>query len=588
LDLSNIFKQAQSEAIRNSGGFPDIVTFMEGDLALQPTPVQRVFLKMTYGLPLDNRHKTIVVPSFPEFKVIGKYTEADYVKYLYDQKRCNWSQSPDSELFHSIAVFGRKSGKNFMMATDNVYILARFLNFDNPHELCGIVEGDEIQMSSIATAQKQARGLFHMIAIRLARCHLKDLISGQPTGTAARLFTKHDKKNNLPPSILVQALPASTRTTRGPTQLVVSFDELGFFYDDESYAETGSEFYTAITPSLAALSPYTRCRVLSSPNMKAGKLFDLHEQGFENPDMGVVMRAPTWEVNPKVPHKFFLDLYRADPRGFMTEYGAEWSEASSPWIQDLEALYRCIDDRSFRFMATPKVTYFAGFDLGFESDPSVIVVGHVDHDQPEPVYVIDLIERMKAGEGQLTEVEALKPHMVRDRLGQLYRDFKFYTAVGDPWESYGFEDMTAEAGIPAEFAWVSQKNHTEIYNFAKMLIYSGRLRFPRFEPIIKEIEGLNERRLHSGLVRVDHLQRKGHHNDMIEATVRFLQATRLNRNKSKFSNPASLGEGTGSSSAGFAGGAPLLSGAPPAKMQQRAMKKSSHYINTKLKRGDRR
>ena len=69
----------------------DIITFVEAKWGLNTElfPVQRFILKVFYGLELDDENKTILLPDETNVRVIGEYTEKEFMQYLIDTGRTN-------------------------------------------------------------------------------------------------------------------------------------------------------------------------------------------------------------------------------------------------------------------------------------------------------------------------------------------------------------------------------------------------------------------------------------------------------------------------------------------------------------------
>lgn len=92
----------------------DIITFIESDwgLGMKLFPVQRVILKAHYGIPLDDDpNHTFTVTDWKRQNA-QEFTEAGYLRYLYEEGRCNISEvTPGQERRQLILSIGRRSGK---------------------------------------------------------------------------------------------------------------------------------------------------------------------------------------------------------------------------------------------------------------------------------------------------------------------------------------------------------------------------------------------------------------------------------------------------------------------------------------------
>lgn len=101
----------------------DILTYIESDWGLQMNlfPVQKFIVKLYYNLPLDSRTDNIVIKDIFEGGVKYRFTEVEYLKYLFNEGRCNIGEQ-DYERKQLILACGRRGGKcvdgETLVATD--------------------------------------------------------------------------------------------------------------------------------------------------------------------------------------------------------------------------------------------------------------------------------------------------------------------------------------------------------------------------------------------------------------------------------------------------------------------------------------
>lgn len=92
----------------------DIITFTESEwgLGMRLHPVQRIILKASYGLPLDDDPANRFVVTDWKRENPREFTEAEYLRMLYQEGRCNIAEViPGQERRHLILSIGRRSGK---------------------------------------------------------------------------------------------------------------------------------------------------------------------------------------------------------------------------------------------------------------------------------------------------------------------------------------------------------------------------------------------------------------------------------------------------------------------------------------------
>lgn len=131
-DLSALFRAAGAEAklkasqAADEADVPDepgivrprklkifnVLEYIESSWGLGMTlfPVQRFLVKLYYHLPLNDRDKTIEVTDMLKTKVLYTFTEKEYLKFLYEEGRCNIGVQ-DHERRELVLAIGRRAGK---------------------------------------------------------------------------------------------------------------------------------------------------------------------------------------------------------------------------------------------------------------------------------------------------------------------------------------------------------------------------------------------------------------------------------------------------------------------------------------------
>ena len=122
MGLSDIAIAASAKATKAKNEVDaDIIEFVEASWGLKMTlfPVQKVILKAHYGLALDDT-KTFKITDWTRTK-IQTHTEATYLKFLYEEGRCNIKEViPGKQRREMILSIGRRSGK---CVTGDTYVL---------------------------------------------------------------------------------------------------------------------------------------------------------------------------------------------------------------------------------------------------------------------------------------------------------------------------------------------------------------------------------------------------------------------------------------------------------------------------------
>ena len=89
-----------------------IIDYIESDwgLGMRLFPVQRFIVKLYYHLPLNDRDKTIQITDMFNTRVLYRFTEVEYLHFLYSEGRCNLDVQ-DHERRELLLAIGRRGGK---------------------------------------------------------------------------------------------------------------------------------------------------------------------------------------------------------------------------------------------------------------------------------------------------------------------------------------------------------------------------------------------------------------------------------------------------------------------------------------------
>lgn len=130
-----------------------VIDYIEAEWGLNMTlfPVQRFIVKLYYNLPLNERDKTIKVTDMLNTKTLFYLTEKEYLKFLYEEGRCNFGEQ-DGDRRQLILSIGRRAGK---CCREGTYILTP--NGLREIQTLGDPEGAEYQPLGINVAQEGTR-----------------------------------------------------------------------------------------------------------------------------------------------------------------------------------------------------------------------------------------------------------------------------------------------------------------------------------------------------------------------------------------------------------------------------------------------
>lgn len=591
MDLSSIVANiGRSATSTNTKKTPvDIISFIEAPwgLGLKLFPVQRVILKAHYGMALDDNPFDYpldkpVPKSHPQYQpeFIDQYgyyrfrivitdfkrenekymTEAGYLRYLYDDGRCNISKViPGKQRREMVLSVGRRSGKTLITSCIVAYETYKLLLLGNPQKNYGSSQSNVIQLISVATDQAQASLLYREASGHFQKCDYFKPYAANATQSYATFQTPYDLDtygaySDNPKarySINVTFKSCVAKGLRGGANIMVALDEVAHF--GEAGQASADEVYQAVEPSTRTFSPKDpndqtvpigenegRIVMISSPLGKQGLFYKQYMLGFGDnkaADNLLCIQAPTWEVNPTVPAETFVASYLKDPNVFYTEFGAVFTDRTRGWIQNPDDLLNCVDTTlKPKTQGTYRVPYFMGVDIALVGDWCAVAIGHNDADGK---VVVDLMARIKAGEYPFEDVERLDFDDVADWVHSFTERFYVVEGIFDQWVGIPMEQALQKRGL----SQLTSKHHTkqlssQMFQNIKNLMFDSKLRIyndpapgEEYSDYIQELLELQANYVSKYVIEVEAPQTEGKHDDYADALARMCWLATNNSNK---------------------------------------------------------
>lgn len=490
---------------------------------------------------------------------------------------------PEGQAFVANGLTNHNTALSGIFASYEVY---KLLNLYNPQAYYGLPNGNRIQIISVATDKDQAGLLFNEVTTHLAKCdYFSPYICNNTLGWV-NFRTPYDIEKYGPTSRHVDGRfvsfngKSTLRVTfksciakglRGAGNVVIILDEVAHFQDKGG--SSAAEIYDAVTPSAAAFSrknPKTgmpafdketgkvaevesRIILISSPLGKTGKFyekFDLAMHGGEGSENILAIQAPTWEINPTVPPSYYREKYHSDPRVFMVEHGALFSDQTRGWIERKEDLLACIDPNLRPIhRARPKVPHQIGIDVGLVGDGTAVAITHIENER----IILDYHELWKAGmdwresnphlHGQystdyakmLATVERLDFDEIADWIVSLCKRFHITRGLFDRWNGIPLEQTLHKRGYKQfEAQFFTRDMSSKIYQSAKMFMFDERLvlyDYPipdrsaedgKHSPLILELFALQAKQVSKNIVLVEAPKKRNAHDDVSDALIRSI------------------------------------------------------------------
>lgn len=525
MSLSDLFGRIGRRSRDNETEAMSIMDFVDSpyglnmgpDQRVQLYPVQRFILKSFYHIELDNTERNIKIPRLWQYAQSAKpehyynFTELEYMAYLHDQGRCNL-KSQDHMRRTLVLPIGRRSGKSFVSSIIGAFESYKLLRKGDPQNYYGMAEGAEITLSTVAPTKDQSQILYNAIRNYFVTCAFFDPYLSHDTQTYMKFQTPHDldttgsAREDGRASYQIRFFSSSSSGIRGFANIVVILDEVAFF--KSKGGSSAQKVYDAVTPSVATFNPADpnnpgemlsqnsegRIIMISSPFAKEGLFFNQYQQskrgGDDSEDL-LMIQAPTWEVNPTVPVNFLRNFQASNPRVFDTEFGAQFTDRASGWIERRKDLMACVDvDLKPEVRGQARQAHYMGLDLAVVNDRTALVLTRPEGEHIRLVYH----EQWQAG----ADWYELNPHLsaplvpyVKEMPGVEMLDFdelanwvravsrKFFIKEGlfDQWHALSFQQTLDKMGLDQIQSKQFTKDETSrMYDAFKTLMYHNKLR----------------------------------------------------------------------------------------------------------------
>ncbi|MDD5650226.1 MAG: hypothetical protein PHF86_07420 [Candidatus Nanoarchaeia archaeon] len=523
--LEACFAEATKNLINDSEDVVDIITFCEHPLYLdQPLhPVEKLVLKVYYGLELDSKEKSIKIRSFP-FDRKGKYfTEVEYVNYLIQQSRTNLKEISTRHLVELILVCGRRSGKTFIASVISSYEAYKLILKVDPQKYYKLPQGEEIRIVNIASTTEQALILAKATQNRILNSKwFVPYIEGK-NQSDIRLRTKrdlelysqevklHGKPLDTHASIKILALPCTARGIRGGSIIVGILDEIAHFIDNEGN-RSGDQIYEALTPSIATFGLDGKIICISSPYIKAGIFYDLYLDAIgrdgEEPDENKVMfQIPTWEMNESITFEYLETEKKRNPESFDSEFGAEFSSVVSGFFKYPERIDLCILRDEETQVPLSNLAHYIAVDPSANQNGYALAMVHVEQREKirlengkekrekKHIVVLDRWKVWSLKDPEFFGMPYIDEEVIHEYMNTLFQKFRVVKVAFDQFDSTSFVMKLRKKHVDAIKTPFSRHYNTKIFKNLRDIIYDERLDLFYEEKGLKELKNLQEKRV---------------------------------------------------------------------------------------------
>jgi phage terminase large subunit-like protein len=531
---TNLLAEISREFVSGTSEITDIVTFVESSwgLGIKLLPVQKFILKALYGLPLSKGEKTIDVPDIVNEHILYKFNEDEFLKWLYAEKRCNVEVTEGKIFQELILAIGRRGTKSTLASCISNYEMYKLLKRGDPSAFYGFPPFTVFSILNVAPTDEQSGIVFDMTQNMAMRCpYMKDR-SNHQTMTYFDLQTDPDIKahGKARSSLISLAGGCSSNALRGRNAIIVIMDEMAHFIDNNGRF-SGSEVYKALTPSIASFRRDGKVILISSPYAKFGRFYDRFTESFTEPEITLSFKMYSAMVNPTIPTEILKAARKRDRVGFMCEYGGEFSDTITAWIDDENEFKRCVVNTPAPGRGVHDVQYYYGIDLGFKNDGTSVSIVHKENDK----IVLDYANVWYSGASDVWDVDdsiykmcnkyaGLELIRMNDIVGEIKELVKWFPAkegVFDQHNGYALAELFQTEHLP-QFAMesFSEGLNSEVYQLTKRLYAEQLLTLFDHPVLVKELLTLEAEKRARDKTIVRAPGRKGAHDDISDAFCR--------------------------------------------------------------------
>jgi hypothetical protein len=439
----------------------------------------RVIDKALFGEPLDDAEMAI-------FTELTGRTEA-----------------PTEQVTEFWAVIGRRGGKDNKATAIAAYLAtigAEAFGF-----LKRLKRGERGVVQLLAVDRDQAKVAMGYLGAYFEKPMLQKLVKKVTTDSI-----------ELRNGISIEVTTNDQRRVRGRTVICTIFDEVAHWLGEDS-KNPDEAIYRAVKPSMATMMPGAMLIGISSPHMKSGLLYRKYQEHYGKPGNVLVVKAPTWVMNPKVGRDsdVIRDAYLSDPEWAEAEYGAEFRTDLAPFLTR-EAIEACIEAGVYERPPQRQFTYFGFTDpSGGSNDSFTLAIAHAEGKH----VVLDCIREVPP---------PFMPDAVVVEFVNVLRSYGLSYVTGDRYGAAWVQDAFRKAGCfyvpvgtlhgPVEYGQARPpSSKSDLYLDVLPIINSRAVALLDHPKMVSQLAALERRAVRGARDTVDHP--RGGHDDVANAVA---------------------------------------------------------------------
>ncbi|MGI5819955.1 MAG: hypothetical protein ACOX9R_17870 [Armatimonadota bacterium] len=419
--------------------------------------------------------------------------------------------------------WGIGAGKSYAASLAVTYMLHRTLCLKEPQRHFGLGTGSTICFMNMSTNGDQARRVvFGEILSRIQR---------------SPWFKRYKPKMlsrelRFPKDVVVISGNSAETYPLGYNVLGAVIDEAAWLLEaDGGRVDAAEEIYNALQRRIRSRFLDRGLLIMISSPRHRGDFLERKLEEATRFDYIYALRRATWEMKPpeafcgqtfecdglQIPVEFEPEFTR-NPLRAMRDLGARPAEAFEPFFRDATVLERAIDpalqlpaDERGRLLEDwrpeTRSPRYIHVDLALKKDACGVAMAHLEHARGGPVAVVDLMLRIEPPPDGEIEIARIRELICRLRA----RGCSVAQVSFDGYQSADSRQILTSMGFSVEL--VSVDRDMEAYETLKGMLNEGRVRWYRYEPLLRELKGLEL----LGGTKVDH--RRGGSKDVADAVA---------------------------------------------------------------------
>lgn len=423
------------------------------------------------------------------------------------------------------------SHNSIMVSTISAYELYKLIKRGNPLEYYGFPPHEKICLLNVAPSDDQGRIIFDQTMKLASACPYMTPRILNPTQESFGVMTDLDMTKAVKKATVhVLAGGCSSFGLRGQNSILVAMDEAAFFLENGGRF-SGKEVYKALTPSTTSFGKDGKVICISSPYARYGMFFERYEQSFDEKETTLMFQMYTTLVNPKIPSVDMKTARRRNRSAFMAEFGAEFTDSVSAWIDDEVQFRQCITtDKTIVDRGEVGVQYFMGLDLGIKNDGTAIAITHKD-DKTGKI-VLDYASVWYSGSSDVwlrddsiyrscikyKDKEVIKVLDVCQEICRLVKWFPIKSGFFDQYNGYALMELLHKEGLKQfRMEAITDGLNNDLYQLFKTLYLDNLIEIPDNPIYIPELLSLQEEKIGKNKIRVKAPNKEGAHDDISDA-----------------------------------------------------------------------